>query len=431
MLENLISIPLQDTEIAHNMYDAPVTIATIFKGKPPLGFLEERVRQILSANPWLASRLVDNEQTGKPSLIHAENPPLYPFYEQVEIADICATGTTVDAILAETYAMPLSKSMSQIYTKHGFNSLNSDEPLYKIRLCTGSDDRFMLVVSMSHVLGDGFTIYRIYQMLERSEPVVALIPQRIKNFQNILNTTGGLPGSMWIPKAGTPSTPNKKLDWLLESRAIWCTKKTREAIGMKHGEEEDIPEQEFQTSGGLFRVNRDWVAEQKRNFKGNETIPWISTNDVISSWFLTRSNTSMGSIAINSRDRSPEVGMLHAGNYQVGFLLYPDEYESPAAIRASVGSFSSFTKPESKAGAGNSLALISSWTQSYIDLDFGPECSQLIHLPLAPEALSPPTSMDSIMILFCCGNGELAAAIRSTNISNYLDGTALQGPLLG
>ncbi|WP_321404232.1 hypothetical protein [Maridesulfovibrio sp.] len=431
MTQKCIPIPLQDTEITHNMYDSPVTIASIFKGKPPVNFLKERAQQILAANPWLAARLEDDEKDGKPCLIHAEAPPLYPFYDHVDIADICTTGTTVDSILAETYSMPLSQSLAQIFTKHGFNNLNTDEPLYKIRLCTGSDDRFMLVVSMSHILGDGFTIYSIYRMLDRSEPVVSLNPQRIKDFQAVLDMTGGLPGSMWIPRNGTHPSSNNKLDWLLKSKAMWCTKESREAIGMQNGEEEDIPGKEHPTSGGLFRVNMDWIENQKRDFKGNDITPWISTNDIMASWFLTRSKASMGAIAINSRNRSPKIGMYHAGNYQLGFLLYPDEYECPSAIRESVSAFSAFTKPDSNAGPGNSLALISNWTQSYIDLDFGPECHQLIHLPLAPVELAPPTSMDSIMILFCCGNGGLGAAIRSTNLSNYLDDTALHGPLLG
>ncbi len=429
MQKKITTIALQDTEIAHNMYDSPVTIATIFEGKPPVDFLKERAQQILSANPWLASRLKPDEQTGKPCLVHTEKPPLSPFYEQVDVTDICVTGPTVDSIVAETYTMPLSQSLSQIFTKHGFNSLNTDEPLFKIRLCTGSDGRFMIVVSMSHILGDGFTIYRIYQMLSPSESVVALLPDRIKSFHAVIEATGGLPGSLWIPRSGVAPSSNSKKNWLLESKALWCTKETREAIGLTHGKEEDLPVKEATFSGGLFQVNMEWVAEQKRTFQGNSSIPWISTNDILTSWFLTKSKASMGAFAINARDRTPEIGTLHAGNYQLGFLLCPEEFADPAAIRASVTAFSASTK--CMAGPGNNLALISSWTQRYSELHFGTSCRLLLHLPLAPARLAPPVLIDSIMILFCSGNGGLAAALQSTNLANFLDQTALGAPLLG
>ncbi|WP_027183217.1 hypothetical protein [Desulfovibrio inopinatus] len=431
MQKKITTIALQDTEIAHNMYDSPVTIATIFEGTPPVDFLNDRAQQILSANPWLASRLEVDEQTGTPCLVHAEEPPLSPFYEQVDVADICVTGTTVDSILAETYTMPLSYSLSQIFTKHGFNSLNTDEPLFKIRLCTGSDGRFMIIVSMSHILGDGFTIYRIYQMLNPSEAVISLMPERIKSFHAVIEATGGLPGSLWIPRSGVVPSSNSKLNWLLESKALWCTKETREAIGLTHGEEEDVPAKETPFSGGLFQVNLERVAEQKRTFQRNASIPWISTNDILTSWFLTRSQASMGAIAINARDRTPEIGTRHAGNYQLGFLLCPEEFEDPAGIRASVKAFSASTKSGCTAGPGNTLALISSWTQRYSDLHFGTGCRLLLHLPLAPARLAPPVLLDSIMILFCSGNGGLAVALRSTNLTNFLDQTALGGPLLG
>jgi hypothetical protein len=39
-------------------------------------------------------------------------------------------------------------------------------------------DRFTLVVSMSHVLGDGHTYYKLFHMLSEDTPVVALSPKR-------------------------------------------------------------------------------------------------------------------------------------------------------------------------------------------------------------------------------------------------------------
>lgn len=430
MKEKLIPIPLQEGEIIHNMYDAPVTFVTIFEGQPPSDFLQNRASQILAANPWLASRLSTDDRTSTPCFYHPVKPELSPFYEQVAVTDICTSGTTVDSILAETYAERLSPAMLKLFTKHGFNSLDKDEPLCKIRLCTDSDSRFMVLLSMSHILGDGFTAYRIYSMLNPSEPVVSMIPQRIKSFQRVLDNTGGTPGSMWFPKPEARSS-NSKLNWMLDSKAIWCTKESRVSVGLTHGEEQDIPANDVTFNGGIFQVNTNWVADQKKRFKGDSRIPWISTNDILTSWFLNKSKAGMGAMAINTRNRTPELGMLHAGNYQLGFLLTPDEYSSPYAIRKSVAAFSASTRPDSSPGLNNRLALISSWTQLYTDLNFGPDCRLLIHLPLCPAELSPPAMLDSIMILFCSGNGGLSAALKSTNIEAFLDQTALGNSILG
>ncbi|WP_027721180.1 hypothetical protein [Maridesulfovibrio zosterae] len=430
MKEKLISIPLQECEIIHNMYDAPVTFVTIFEGQPPSDFLQNRASQVLAANPWLASRLSNENQISKPCFYHPVKPELSPFYEQASVTDICKSGTSVDSILAETYTERLSPAMLKLFTKHGFNSLNKDEPLCKIRLCTGSDNRFMVLFSMSHILGDGFTAYRIYSMLNPSEPVASMIPQRIRSFQRIVDNTGGTFGSIWFPKQESRSS-NSKLDWMLDSKAIWSTKESREKVGLTHGEEQDILSNDVTFNGGIFQINTKWVAEQKKIFKGDSKVPWISTNDIITSWFLKKSKADMGAMAINTRNRTPELGMLHAGNYQIGFLLTPDEYSSPCAIRESIATFSASTKPNSSPGLNNKLALISSWTQRYADLNFGTDYRLLIHIPLCPEELSPPVMMDSVMILFCSGNGSLSAAIKSTNIKAFLDQTALGNSILG
>jgi hypothetical protein len=60
------------------------------------------------------------------------------------------------------------------------------DPLFKVVVVVPNDnaadandaDRFTLVVSMSHVLGDGHTYYKLFHMLSEDTPVVALSPKR-------------------------------------------------------------------------------------------------------------------------------------------------------------------------------------------------------------------------------------------------------------
>lgn len=428
MQETDITVALHPSEVANNMYDAPITAASIFQGEPPADFLQDRASRILAANPWLASRLVTDEGTGIPCFRYPVNPTLSPFFEQVDMAQVCASGTTVDSLLAESFAMPLSPAMAALFTRHGFNSLDADEPLCKIRLCTGSDGRFAILLSMSHILGDGFTFNRIHRMLAPSASVESLTPQRVEAFPEIAKGTGGLPGSLWFPRSESADGKHK---WLLESNAIWHTAETRAAVGLSKEGEEDVPAKDRTFGGGLFRVDKEWVAEQKRCFEGDGETNWISTNDILTSWFLTRSKADMGAMAINARNRASGLGPQLAGNYQLGFLLHPDEYSTPAAIRRAVTAFSADTRPGSAPGPGDRLALISSWTQTHADLDFGPGSRQLLYIPLAPPELNPPVLLDALMILFRCGNGGLAVALKSSNFEDYFDNTALGAPLLG
>jgi len=43
--------------------------------------------------------------------------------------------------------------------------------------------------------------------------------------------------------------------------------------------------------------------------------------------------------------------------------------------------------------------------------------------------ICPPTIFDSSMIVFCPGEGELAAILWTNNLERFLDGTAIGEPL--
>jgi hypothetical protein len=419
-------IDLLTQEVTQNMYDAATTLATTFEGVTPVKLLQDRARKILAANPWLAARLCTHFETALPSLWVPHQPSFSPFFEYVEVSQVCSTGSDTNAVLREAHVTPMGEIYSGLYAKQGFKCLDVDEPLFKIRVCTGDDGKFILLVSMSHVLLDGATVHQLYQMLDPSYPVLSLEPERIQSIRKKLIQSKCLPGSCWLPRS-EKVVNNDKHEWLMASNAARSTGELRAISGMSVDMEEDESKLSLDDfSGGMYRINTAWIKEQKSLFCGlDKDVPWVSSNDVVTSWYMNASRASAGMMVVNIRDRVPGLTSLHAGNYQGIFLFYPEEYASPVDIRRSVNLFSASCGKDCMAGPGESVAFISSVTRLNRDLNLGSECRLLMHFPLFPLELCVPTILDSVMILFSPRQGELAATFWTNKLDSFLDGPAV------
>jgi hypothetical protein len=424
-------LDLLPQEVKHIMYDGASNIAATFEGEPPLALLHTRAREILTANPWLAARLCTDNQTGQPSLwVPGGQPPLSPFFEHIEIARVCSTGTDIDALLQEAYTIPLSKPCADLYAGHGFKCLDRDEPLCKIRICTGDDERFVILMSMCHVLGDGRTFSQIYSMLDPAMDVTPLDPVRVLSIQTELDASGCFPGSRWMPRS-IHIKNNRRYNWLMASKAMRSTKESRALVGITDDiEEEDSELNPVDFKGGIFRIDSSWLKGQKLSFRPtDQEVGWISSNDVITSWFMNRSKASIGLMIVDTRERLARLRSDHVGNYQVSFPFYPEEYATPAAIRRSLKDFSVPCSEDSAPRAGGSVALITNYTHAYRDLDFGAGCRLLAHFPVFPLELNSPTMIDSALLVFCPREGELAAVLWTNRFDAFFDGTALGEPI--
>ena len=60
-------------------------------------------------------------------------------------------------------------------------------------VCCSAAGRFAVVISLSHVLGDGFTYYRIYGALDQREKEIGQAPHAPMIFQcwNVIISTSG------------------------------------------------------------------------------------------------------------------------------------------------------------------------------------------------------------------------------------------------
>jgi hypothetical protein len=427
-MSNEYLLTMLPTEITHHKYDAAITVATFFTGEAPIEFLKDRLQKILHANVWLASRLHASEK-GSVCLKIPSEPSLSPFYHHINIKDVCQSGGGIGALMQEVNAPVLSEKCTELFTKQGFKSLDKDEPLFKVRLCIGDDGMFVLLVSMSHVIGDGATLYSIYRMLAPQAPVVTMNPERLLNFHKTLTESGCVSGSCWLPRDGIVSD-NKKFNWLLNSKALRSTRQSRLVAGLSEPIScDDGDERPDSFSGGLFQVNLDWVRAQKDNFIPKNDVSWISTNDVISSWFMNTCKPDLGVIAIDARGHIDQLTDEHAGNYQVGFLYTPSEYKTPTHIRRSIANFPSACNSNEDFGTKETVALITNWSKFYTELNFDTNCQLVVHFPLVPPELNTPSLVDSTMIVFCPREGELAAALGVDKIERFFENDVLGASL--
>lgn len=418
-------LSLLSSEISHHQYDAVITLATIFTGDTPNSYLSDRVAAIFAKNPWLKARLTTTDDSQLHIKIN-ETTPHSEHYQEVNIADICDNGS-IECFMAAVNTPPLQPKLASLFTKQGFKCINNDIPLFKVSLCQSDSDTFVLLVSMSHILGDGATLYRIYNMLSQEAEIVSLNPDRVMKFQHDMVKNGYTIGSFWSVQ--DQPTFSHKAQALQSSTAMCSTPMSRLISGLNVANLPNGKERSADFSGGYFHVNQDWLQVEKARHVPSTSAPWLSSNDILSAWFMRTSQTSLGVVAINSRPHLATLDNDRVGNYQVGILFTPHEYQTASDIRQSIQQFPAKNQDEHCCDKVDSVALVSNWSAFYNQLTLGDNCHEIVHFPVIPPELNSPAVVEATMIIFKPNKDQLAVAIGVEGLEKYLADNTLSAPL--
>jgi len=133
-------------------------------------------------------------------------------------------------------------------------------------------------------------------------------------------------------------------------------------------------------------IRTDEVMERvKKEMADQAGLPFVSTNDVLTSACFKAMGTSLGMMAVNARGRSPGLHDDLAGNYEGTIFYMPADYETPGLIRASLASCrraaspaTDLTSPEDL--AAGSIGLVTNWAGFGQELRL-PGATQLVHMP--------------------------------------------------
>lgn len=280
----VVSIDLFQHETNTGMlYYEPISTVTIFEGQPPIEYLQNKVTEILNANPWLRGRLV--KRKGKISLD----------YDETTTTDFSSL-TVVENIQHESCAdlktnmLKFSDSIQPYLVKKAKDCLNKNEPIFKVIVGSVNENQFVVCVSLSHMIGDGFTFYKLYGMLSSETQVQSLVAKRnIKKGDEIY--TQSLEVQSTFCSFG--------LIWNMLSKVLFGK---RVVISV-----DDV-------NLGYIQQMKEEYRSQAVPVEGDSSAPrFLSTNDILTAAYMNASSCDLGMMAINFRNRMEGLDDSFAG----------------------------------------------------------------------------------------------------------------------
>lgn len=326
-------------------------------------YLRDRLAKILTVNPWLAGRLAT--RNGEITMVFPSNEKKILqqldtifCYQQIPIS----RNTPYEEILS---------SIHSLLVKRGEEALDQDQPVFRVSILPDINqptDRFVLVTSLSHTVGDGHTFYILHKMLSKDRPIRALsIERKHEMFER----------GKAILRNGT----------LARDIGFQIMKRVTSQLCLK-----------------LFWINESWIQEQKKkNCEKRDGELFISTNDIITSNFFECVGCEKGLMSVNFRDKNLGIFESDAGNYFGVLAFSPEEYLSPSKIRIAVNRLKRGEPKEASNTPISPLELLFGRKQFGIATNWGSfyapiaieECTQELHFPVFPKNLTE-SSMSSI-----------------------------------
>lgn len=361
-------LKLTEWEVA-NFHLPPVTTVTLYEGSAPIEFIRSRIADMIKKNPWLTSRIVkkntaDGVAVMSYSKIFEARSVVDRHFSVYQAGEV---GFSLDKPYEE-----LVRSLLPVQCARSKPATDKDEVLFKVAIVpieAGAENGdqsmplqhtialpgFALVVSMNHTLGDGHTYYKLYSMLSADSEIEELNPVRVSDFE----------------AAKTDITGKKETAMLKSPGLAFGILGTYLATKFGRRPPQNIC---------INEVDPAWVANEKSRQEG--PLPFVSTNDALSSWFFRNMESDTHIMLANFRSRQPSVLNLsdnHVGNYEANVPYFPGDVETPALIRQSIrdadGSFRAKRagSPETDIPGfrkllRNRISIISNWASFYCDV---------------------------------------------------------------
>jgi len=353
------SLPLLplETSIAL-MEEESIATVTFFRGPlpPARSYLKERFSQLVHANPWLAGELQRPEGSRAIELWLPETPGAPATLEYLMHTGPLVLGSSM------SYEA-LAEACATVLPCKGRLALRRSEPLCRLAVVADADDpsQWALVFALSHVLADGATYYALLNALSDTAPLTQLDPHRRMDAAADMEAAVGTQETRYLSSAPMIANAVK---------------------GMVRGSAQAL----------AYRVDPAQITAAKQRAVHDGRVPFVSTNDVLTSSFARALSARLCMMAINFRGKLPGITHHLAGNYESGLLLDEPVYGSPAGIRAMLHAgapYASHTEPFPGVlgGLTSDFGQISNWATFAQPLSI-PGSLQQLHLPLyRPQAV--------------------------------------------
>ncbi|EOD21975.1 hypothetical protein EMIHUDRAFT_240637 [Emiliania huxleyi CCMP1516] len=365
-------LPVEQSVMMMRTESALHTI-TVYEGQPPIDFLRHRVAEMARANPWLAGSLVG--AGGVTVLRHPVDPK----------------GSAAVYRLPQQEGMSYSQMVAALRpmtVKTGATAVNKDEPVFCVSVLRQGKSKWWLSVSLSHVVGDAHTFYSLHNMLGESSEVKRM------------DAVAGAKDIAAIETSAMAHAAAGKM------KQLWAHPPP---VAGFHLSPAPLDQAEAAAAGG---------------------VPFVSSNDVATAWFLQQSGADLGLMTLDFRNRLPGIGVEHAGNYETSIVYQRADFESAALIHKSVSTLRGAAEPRTgEPGlldwASSTSAVVSNWASLFKQLEFAGS-SHLTHVPVLNAASMPRGNMDTA-VLFESAPGKLACLVAPSRGGFSLDAAKQSG----
>ncbi len=353
--------------------------------------IRSRFQEIIQANLWLTGHLTLINGSDRITLVHNERVVTEDVFATLFVLD----PTTISVHVDLSYAY-LIKAVSSAFVPKTTSLLKQRAPIIKLTLCKDSrapHDRFGLILSLSHTVGDGHTYYQLLNMISAVAQVKTLqVTRKDKAEEKIVRAMGKKEHAYWNG----------------------ATHIINGSIGLLFGRKTQV---------FAYHINADDIKDRKKQSQLNNHVDFISTNDIIVSAFSKLIGARIMSMAINFREKIASLQNDDAGNYE-GVVMYDEaRYKTPAKIRKTLQNGPPFwglgeKLPNFWEGVFCKMGLITNWASFATELKFA-GCRELLHLPLVKKMPY------AAAIIFRVKQRDLGIILFSTKSKKQVEASAL------
>ena len=421
-VETIQSIALTELEQDLSALEHPITTITFFDGnhKDIVGQLEANVNKVLQNHPWMGGCLAWDKLDGGTVKIFFDETgqqrvtsghfQLYGIEEEDDDDDGEEDSSdgggnnniriSRDKSLYKHYcAMCVTKDVS---VKLNYELIGKPLPFWKLSVIPDADrpqERFAIVLSMSHAVGDAHTYYQLYRMLlsanDENDSMNTFNPYRIYDVKDKMIEKVGKQEATYLWSAISQPVVD-----MTQKNTLFTDKKT------------GVPKIFFNKEKKvhkLFVVSRDFIdllrGEESFGRVEHDETSSSSTNSLLTSYFFKQNEASIGMMLVDLRQRldeeCPELTTSLAGNYTFPIIYTPQDYDKPDLIQKSLKTMKRCSGDGSSDGSGTNdeeneamkplprfrwdmtPSISVNWCNNSLnEIQLGSSCQPVLHLPI-------------------------------------------------